>query len=365
MFDIHLNHTVGDLGLAVSLKSQAGLTALFGRSGCGKTTVINMLAGLVKPQSGYIRVEEKVLFNSDNNIDLPPEQRRVGYVFQDARLFPHMNVRKNLTYGMALLEKHQIRHNLAEIVDLLALGPLLDRRPATLSGGEKQRVAIGRALLSSPDILLMDEPLASLDAQHRAEILPFIEQLRDEVGVPILYVSHSLEEVIRLADTVAVMSDGKIAASGDVEELMSRLDLRPLTGRYEAGAVIKTTVVRHDAENDLTELNCNAGTFTVPGITYPVGSVIRLRIRARDVSIATERPQSTSVLNVFKGTIREVEKDGIPSQADILIDIGEPIIARVTRRSIRELGLSAGREVYVMVKAASIDRHNTGVLKHG
>ena len=176
-----------------------------------------------------------------------------------------------------------------------------------------------------------------------------------------VYVSHALDEVIRLADTIAIMSDGKIAVSGGVEDVMSRLDLRPLTGRYEAGAVITTSVARHDEQNDLSELSCPAGIFTVPRVNHSVGATVRLRVKARDISLATAKPVATSVLNVFQGEIREIERDGIPSQADILIDIGVPIIARITRRSIRELGLVPGTAVYVMVKAASIDRQNTKI----
>lgn len=364
MLNVSVEHRLGDLTLSIQLRSAVGVTALFGRSGCGKTTLINILAGLETPQQGYIQIGDTVLFDSSNNINLPPELRRIGYVFQDSRLFPHLSVEKNLTYGLNRVPATQRRHTLDDIVELLALSPLLNRRPETLSGGEKQRVAIGRALLSNPDILLMDEPLASLDAPHRAEILPFIEQLRDEVGIPIVYVSHSLDEVIRLADSIAIMSDGQIAASGPVEEVMSRLDLRPLTGRYEAGAVIRTTVLRHDEDTDLTELSCAAGIFTIPRINQPPGSTLRLRVRARDVSLATEKPLATSVLNVFHGRIQEMEKDGIPSQTDILIDIGVPVIARITRRSVRELGLAPGTDVYVMVKAASIDRQNSGMREH-
>ena len=361
MLDVSIEHKVGDFDLSMNLQVKTGITALFGRSGCGKTTFVDILAGLETPSHGHVRINGAVVFSSSENINLPPEKRRVGYVFQDSRLFPHMTVERNLTYGMSQGPTKTRRHNLEDIVELLALAPLLDRRPTRLSGGEKQRVAIGRALLSSPDILLMDEPLASLDSTHRAEILPFIERLAAEVGIPIVYVSHALDEVIRLADTMVVMSGGKIAASGSVEEVMSRLDLRPLTGRYEAGAVISATVDKHDELNDLSELACAAGTFIVPRVSHAVGARIRLRVRARDVSLATEKPKATSVLNVFEGTVREFEQDGIPSQADILVDIGVPLIARITRRSIRELGLAPGMTVYVMVKAAAIDRQNTGV----
>lgn len=364
MLDVAVNYQLGNFSLSVELQAGTGITALFGRSGCGKTTLVNILAGLETPRQGHVRIGETVLFDSEKQINLPPERRRIGYVFQDSRLFPHMTVKNNLLYGQTRVRPGMDRHSITDIVDLLALTGLLDRRPTTLSGGEKQRVAIGRALLSGPEILLMDEPLASLDALHRAEILPFIERLGDEVGIPMVYVSHALDEVIRLADTLAIMSDGEIAASGSVEDIMARLDLRPLTGRYEAGAVILTKVAAHDDADQLSELSCAAGTFTVPRVPQPIGASIRLRVRARDISLTTEKPVATSILNIFQGEVLEIERDGIPSQADILVDIGVPIIARLTRRSIRELGLAPGKAVYVMVKAASIDRHNAGVRDH-
>lgn len=359
MLVVSVSHETGDFSLEADLKADHGLTALFGRSGCGKTTLINILAGLETPRKGTVEINGETLFDSQRRINVPPEGRRIGYVFQDSRLFPHMTVARNLRYGMDT-KRPENGYRFDDIVDLLALSHLLQRRPGRLSGGEKQRVAIGRALLSSPEILLMDEPLAALDATHKSEILPFIERLRDEMEIPIVYVSHALDEVIRLADTVAVMSDGRIAAVGSVEDIMSRLDLRPMTGRYEAGAVVSTKVAQHDDEHQLSELACGAGTFVVPRVDRAVGDNVRLRVRARDVSLATEKPRATSVLNVFSGEIREIEQDGLPSQADILVDIGVPIIARVTRRSIQELGLVPGKSVYVMVKAAAIDRHNAG-----
>jgi len=206
----------------------------------------------------------------------------------------------------------------------------------------------------------MDEPLASLDITHKEEILPFIERLRDEIGIPIIYVSHSIDEVIRLADTMALMSDGAIAACGPVEELMSRLDLHPLTGRFEAGAVINTVVLGHDDIYDLSELSCPAGSFWVPRINMDTGAEIRLRIRARDVSLGLEKPQSTSVLNVFSGVINEIGPLRKSAQVDILIDIGVSLIARVTRRSVDDLNLRPGAHVYAMIKAAAIDRKNIG-----
>lgn len=360
MIEISVRHQLSSLELDVDIQVDVGLSAVFGRSGCGKTTLINMLAGLMTPDEGRIAVEGKVLFDRSAGINVPPEHRRMGYVFQDARLFPHLRVEQNLVYGMRLLPSALRRHTVNEVADLLDLSALMSRRPATLSGGEKQRVAIGRAILASPSMLLMDEPLASLDNYLKSEIMPFIERLRDEIKLPIFYVSHSIDEVVRLAETVIVMSNGKVEAQGQVESIMSRLDLRPFTGRYEAGAVIAATVKGHDEKYGLTELSCPAGSLFLTESKIRPGTGIRLRIRARDVSLATERPSGTSVLNVFPGTVMEIENGGPRSQVDVLVDIGVPIIARITRRSLAELTIEPGKKVYAMVKAAAIDKPGIG-----
>ncbi len=363
MIEVSIDNTFGTFRLKMDFSFGPGLTALFGRSGSGKTKLVDAVAGLEQISQGRIVINDQVLLDTQKGINLPPEQRRIGYVFQEARLFPHLSVKRNLTYGMALLPANQRRHTVEEIVDLMSIAHLLERYPATLSGGEKQRIAIGRALLSSPRLLLMDEPLASLDAIHKEEILPFIERLRDETGLPIIYVSHSIEEVIRLADTMALLSDGEIAAQGTVEDVMSRLDLHPLTGRYEAGAVINTVVQGHDDHDGLTSLGCAAGNFLLPRIYVDLGSKIRLRVRARDVSLALDKPNSTSVLNVFKGVITQISPMGPSPHVDFLIDIGVPLIARITRRSCNELKLRPGSTVYAMIKAAAIDRRNTGYAR--
>lgn len=356
--DIELRR--GKFHLQAAFGCGSGVTALFGRSGSGKTTLINAIAGIVRPERGRIVVNGEVLFDDEQHVNLATPKRRVGYVFQEGRLFPHLSVRHNLSYGQRLKPAGERYVEFDHVVELLGLENLLERRPAALSGGEKQRVAIGRALLASPRILLMDEPLASLDIQRKAEILQYIELLHQEVRIPIVYVTHAMEEVVRLADTVVLMSEGRSIAAGGVEDIMNRLDLWPLTGRYEAGAVIETVVSRHDPEFDLTTLRFEGGELLVADLDALIGEKVRVRVRARDVSIALQPPAAVSILNILRGRLMEIAQREGPI-VDVRIDIGGTlIIARVTKRSIRRLRLEAGQEVYAMIKAISLDRHSFG-----
>ncbi|MFQ5775971.1 MAG: molybdenum ABC transporter ATP-binding protein [Kiloniellaceae bacterium] len=340
--------------------ASSGIVALFGRSGAGKTSLVNMLAGLLRPDRGRIAVNGAVLFDSARGVDVPPERRRLGYVFQEGRLFPHLSVRGNLTYGLARAPRAARRIGLDHIVGLLGLEGLLARRPRQLSGGEKQRVALGRALLANPRLLLMDEPLASLDQPRKEEILPFIERLRDEFAVPIVYVSHAMPEIVRLADTLVLISDGRVEAVGALDDLTSRLDLRPLTGRYEAGAVLQARVEAHDEAFGLSELAFAGGRLRVPRIDLPVGSTLRLRIRARDVALARERPEGLSILNVLPCVVRDIGgEEG--ALVDLRLDAGGAALwARITRRSLHDLALAPGAAVYALVKAVAVDRYSLG-----
>ena len=360
MIEIDVEKRVGNFTLEAQFEApSSGVTALFGRSGSGKTTLIDMIAGLISPTRGRIVVDQQVMFDSEQHVDLPPEKRQLGYVFQEDRLFPHMSVASNLRYG------HSDANNdpdFNRIVELLGIGPLLDRRPGSLSGGEKQRVSIGRALLANPRLLLMDEPLASLDSARRNEILPFIEEFSCELNIPIIYVSHAMDEIIRLADTIVLISDGRVATVGSMEEVTSRLDLRPMTGRYEAGSVIRAVVAGHEKENDLTRLKFAGGTLRVPRISSPPGHQLRIRIRARDVSLAIDKPKNISVMNIFPGVISEIsEQSG--AAADILVDTGVPIWARISKASVKSLELVPGKRVYAMLKTVAIDRYSLGGLR--
>jgi len=351
---------VGAFPLEVRLQSDAGVTALFGRSGSGKTSVLNVLAGLVRPTRGRIRVDDAVFFDDARGIDVPVRRRRVGYVFQEGRLLPHLTVRQNLHYGRFFTSAAERRADPGQVVALLDLAPLLGRRPHDLSGGEKQRVAIGRALLASPRVLLMDEPLASLDAPRKGEILYYIERLRDETKLPILYVSHAIDEVVRLADQVVLLSEGRVRAAGPVGEMAGRMELRPFLGRFEGGAVIEARVAEQDLDMGLARLQFAGGELFAPDVDALIGASVRVRIRARDVALALTRPADVSLLNVLAGTVTAVG-DEAGASVDVQLDVsGTPLLARITRKSVAALGIAPGRRVYALIKAVAIDRHSVG-----
>jgi molybdate transport system ATP-binding protein len=357
---VDIEHRQGDFRLDARFAAEGGLTALFGRSGSGKTSLINVIAGLIRPDRGRVVVDGETVVDSERGVFVPVHKRRVGYVFQDGRLFPHLSVRQNLLYGRWFAPNRERRVELDAIADLLGIAALLDRRPARLSGGEKQRVAIGRALLASPRLLLMDEPLAALDEARKAEILPYIERLRDHARVPIVYVSHSIAEVARLATSVVLLADGRVAAAGPLADIMHRLDLIPLTDRGEAGAVIEAVVERHEPAFDLTELRSRGGLWRLPALRAPVGTRLRLRVRARDVMLATSPPSNVSALNVFTGVVPDIAADGGPV-VDIKLDCsGEVLIARLTRFSFDKLGLARGHTAHALVKSVALDRRELG-----
>jgi molybdate transport system ATP-binding protein len=355
MLSVAVEHRLEDFRLDAAFDSGGGVTALFGRSGAGKTSLVNAIAGLVRPDRGRILLDGEVLTDTAAGLFVPARRRRVGYVFQEGRLFPHLTVRQNLLYGRWFASQAGRAGEVAHVVELLGIGNVLDRRPANLSGGEKQRVAIGRALLARPRLLVMDEPLASLDEERKSEILPYIERLRDEFAIPIVYVSHAIAEVTRLATTMVVMAEGRVAAVGPTAEIMSRIDLFPLTGRAEAGAILNTRVAEHDLRFGLTTLRTAAGDLRVPYIDLRLGTQLRVRIRARDVMIALEPPRGLSALNILPGTVAEIGRTEGPIVEIRLDCAGEPLIARLTRRSIETLGLAPGRQVYAVIKSIVFD----------
>ena len=356
--DVAINHRLGGFTIDATFRSGAGLTALFGRSGAGKTTVVNAVAGLLRPEQGRVTVDGQVLLDTQRGIVVPPHRRRIGYVFQEGRLFPHLSVRQNLGFGR-WFQRHQHRFgSFADTVELLGIGHLLERRPGSLSGGEKQRVAIGRALLASPMLLLMDEPLASLDEARKAEILPFLERLRDEADVPMLHVSHSAAEVARLATTVVVLDGGRVVRQGPAAEVLGDPGVTPL-GARAAGAVLEARVRRHH-DDGLSELDAGGLPLFLPRVPQAPGTALRLRIAAHDVLLSRERPQGLSALNILPAVVHEVRPGGGPGAIVSLDTAAGRVLARVTQRSALALGLAPGVACHAVIKTVAVAPEDIG-----
>lgn len=355
--DLRLRHRFGAFTLDVAFSSPNGVTALYGHSGAGKSTIINAIAGLVRADEGRIAIGGRVLQDSASGIWVPTHRRKVGYVFQDARLFPHMSVRQNIGFGAAA------GADPSTVVDLLGIGALLDRRPGSLSGGEAQRVAIARALMSEPEILLMDEPLASLDPARKAAILPYLARLRDEARLPILYVSHALEEVAQLANTLVIIKDGRVLANGPVADLLSDPGLARHVGIRGAGAVIEARIARHH-DDGLTELSAAGGLLFVPALSGEVGQALRLRIEAQDVMLSLDRPHGMSALNVMAGHVTQVrsgEGPGVLIQLSVG-DEGTKLLSRITRRSADALNIRVGMPLFAVVKTVAVAPGDIGPI---
>lgn len=358
MLVVELQKTRGAFHLDVAFQAPTpGLIALFGRSGCGKSTVVNLISGLLAPHAGSVRLNDTVLFDSRQRIDVPVERRRVGYVFQDSRLFPHFDVLGNLRYGEKRAPLADRRIGLEEIIELLGLGALLKRRPRQLSGGERQRVALGRALLSQPRLLLLDEPLASLDLARREELLPYLESLRDRLWIPMVYVSHQFDEVLRLATHVVLLEAGRVAAQGDLTAVSRAPGLRAIVGADSIGAVVEGDVSAVDPATGLARLRIGDNEMSVQANGLQAGRRARAQVLARDLILAIEPPRGLSVRNTLRGTVVGISPDDAQTQL-IEIDIGGAIVlARVTAEASRDLGLSVGRSLWVLVKAVSLRGH--------
>jgi len=319
--------------------------------------LLRAIAGLDREVGGRLCFAGHVWQDDARRIFVPPHKRGVGYVFQDARLFSHLSVAGNLRYAAHRARRESRAIEFDDVVDALDLAPLLDRQTMALSGGERQRVAIGRTLLARPQLLLMDEPLAALDLRRKAAILPYIERLPQTFGVPVLYVTHAIAEVAQVAQWMVLLSDGRASATGPVVELMERIDLYPMTGRFEAGVVLTARVTGHDAAYHLTDLDIGGQPLVMPALDLPVGGAVRLRIRARDVALATRKPDGISIRNVLSGTVAEVAEEADTAFAEVLVDLGGAHVrARLTRRSVAELSLTPGGPVYALIKSVAIDR---------
>ncbi len=361
MLDIALRHRFGrdgfglEMGFAVET---SGVTAIFGPSGCGKSTLLAAVAGLLRPQEGRIHLDGVALLDTARHIFLPPEGRRCAVVFQDARLFPHLSVESNLRYGLRRAPAEADGPGFGEVVALLGIGHLLARRPGALSGGEKQRVALGRALLARPRLLLMDEPLAALDAARRAEVLPFLARLRDAARLPILYVTHALEEVDALADRLVLLEAGRVLAAGSVEDLATRTDL-PLAARRDAGVLLPCVVQEVSAEG-LTRLAFPGGELVTTAHPGPPGTRLRLRLRARDIAVAAEQPRGLSIRNILPAVLTGIEPAGDAGEVFLRLAVGPTtLLSRVSRQAVAELGLQPGKPLWALLKAVTFD-HRPG-----
>lgn len=359
---VNVQRRLGDFRLDAAFEAPPGVTALFGRSGAGKTSLVNAVAGLLRPDAGRVAIDDWELFDIAARRWLPPNRRRLGYVFQESRLFPHMTVRQNLLYGRWLRPRGEPGPSIADVTEMLDIGDLLARRPSRLSGGERQRIAIGRALLSNPRLLLMDEPLANLDDARKAEILPYLERLRDAAGAPILYVSHALAEVARLATTVVVLEAGRAIVAGPADAVLADPAAAPALGLREAGAVLTARLVAHHADG-LSELEVEAGRLFLPHVAKPPGTRLRVRIHANDVILSRGRPEGLSALNVLPATVIAVREGDGPGAIVQMAAGSDRLLARVTRRSAAALELAPGVRCHAVVKSVAVAQGDIGPAK--
>jgi len=362
MIEVDVTRTLGSFVLKIAFSNDRGITALFGRSGSGKSQTISLIAGLTRPDAGKIVLDGKILVDVKSKIFLPPHRRRIGLVFQDSHLFPHLSVQQNLMFGRWFAPRGERSIAFESVIETLGIGHLLKRRPARLSGGERQRVAIGRALLACPKLLLFDEPFAALDLQRRLEILPLIERLRDEFQIPIVYVSHALEEVVRLAARVVVLEAGHVKAVGDPGEVFGPAAVQSAESRFDRSSMLTMLVGGEDASYGLTELVNPAGTIWLAGPAGEKGSKVRIMVRATDVTLSAARPQKLSVRSVLEGKVSEIDTEGPLAAVEIALNGGGRLFAMATRRAIDDLGLKSGDPVFALVKTVALDERTVGKL---
>jgi molybdate transport system ATP-binding protein len=352
MIAVEVLHRQGDFTLDARFTAADGVTALFGPSGSGKTTLVQMIAGLSRPDDGRIRFGDTVWNDTDAGQFVPPHKRRIGYVFQEGRLFPHLTARQNLLYGRFFAPRGETRLAEAEVIDLLGIGHLAENRPATLSGGEKQRVAIGRALLSAPQLILMDEPLSALDRARKQEILPYIERIRDTFRIPIIYVSHQLDEVARLANQVVLLEEGRVRAFGPPERVFPEASLP--SADFVPQSILEARLIGHEPHYGLSIAEIGAEVITLQPVDLPVGTQVRMRIPATDVILALERVTHVSALNQLATTVRTLVRDG-PHMLVSLDCAGQTLVSRITLLSCDRLDLRPGLAVHALFKAATVD----------
>jgi molybdate transport system ATP-binding protein len=363
MIDVAVKRRAGAFSLDVAFKNGAGITALFGRSGSGKSMTIGLIAGLARPDEGHIKLGDRVLVDTQSGIFVPTHRRRIGLVFQDSHLFPHFNVKQNLLFGRWFAPRRDRGIDFEPVIETLGIGHLLARRPARLSGGERQRVAIGRALLACPKLLLFDEPFAALDLQRRLEILPLIERLRDEFQVPIVYVSHAIEEVARLAGSVVVMEGGQVKAIGDPAQVFGPAAMQANDTRFVRSSVLTMKVGATNEAYGLTELCHPAGTIWLIGPAGPPGHKVRIVVKAVDVTLSIDPARNLSVRSTLRGRISSIETAGPLATVEIALEGEGHLFAMATRRALDDLGLEPGRQVFALVKSVALDERTVGAVQ--
>lgn len=351
-FDIHFPNFHLNVEMDVPM---SGITAIFGASGSGKTTLLRCLAGLERAPHGFMQFGEEVWQDESCGHCLPLYKRPIGYVFQEPRLFPHYDVQANLLYGYRRIPVDERHIAMEQVVDILGISHLLDRRIQKLSGGEQQRIAIGRALLTSPKLLLLDEPLASLDIQRKQEVLPFIRQLHEQLRIPVLYVSHGLTEILQLADRVILLNEGHITGAGALNEVFTTLSFQGQLGPHRIGAILDARVIRHDPPYGLTQLEFKSHSLFVPLQAVAVGQTVRVHIFSNDVSLVLGKTDvPTSILNILEATVVEIRELN-QSSVDVVLDIGAPLVASITRKSLMALGLKPGQRLFAHIKAVALN----------
>ncbi|HEY8124161.1 MAG TPA: molybdenum ABC transporter ATP-binding protein [Methylocystis sp.] len=361
MIEVDVRLNVGSFSLDVAFANGTGVTALFGQSGSGKSLTLSIIAGLTRPDAGYVRLDGESLVDVEARVFVPVSRRRIGLVFQDSNLFPHMSVRQNLLYGRWFAPRGERRINFDAIVETLGITNLVSRSPTRLSGGERQRVAIGRALLSCPRLLLLDEPLAALDMERKLEILPLIERVRDEFDVPIIYVTHAVEEVVRLASRVVILDAGRVKSVGAPTEAFNRLDYAPAANRFDRSSVLSATVDESCLAHGLTKLKHSAGTIWIAGSAGPCGSVVRVVVKATDVILSLAPPHEISARSILWGRVANIQFEGpIATIAIELRDDGQ-LLAAITRGALEDLALKVGSEIYALFKTAALDERSIGM----